>query len=72
MLAIDQETLDMEDFIHERIKNIIHLWGSNTYEILYTEIYNEQNQGAWKHGDVCSLYTKTQHCKGTKFWKNDQ
>lgn len=72
MLAIDQETLDMEDFIHEPIKNIIHLWGSNTYEILYTEIYNERNQGAWKHGDVCSLYTKTQHCKGTKFWKNDQ
>lgn len=46
MLAIDQETLDMEDFIHERIKNIKHLWGSNTYKILYTEIYNEGNQGA--------------------------
>ena len=72
ILAIDQETLNMEDFIHECTQNIKHLLGSNTYEILYTENYNEQNQGAWNHEDVCPLCIKTRRCNGTKFWKNDQ
>lgn len=59
----------MENFTHESTTNLKHLWGSNTYEELYTENYNEQNQGTLKHRQVCPLRIKTQ---GTNFWKNDQ
>lgn len=44
-LAMDQETLNMENFTHENVKNIKHMWKNNIHEVLYTENYSEQNQG---------------------------